>query len=104
VIAGQRPPAGRNALRTNLRTQSHNLASYQDGEEGSYFDRHSMPSGLLSSFIPPDNSPVSGALCGYFWQIRKDRVRIPSAIQDHSLTGMRFLRERQTASAQDVQW
>jgi hypothetical protein len=45
------------------------------------------------------NSPVSGALCGYFWHVRKDRVRIPSAIQDYSLTGMRFLRKRITAYA-----
>lgn len=99
MIAGLRSTAGRNSLRIYLRAQPNNLADYQDGEEDSYFNCPLKPLRALSLFIPPGNSPVSGALIGYFWQIRKDRVRLPSAIQNYSLTGMRFLRKREPASA-----
>jgi hypothetical protein len=44
---------------------------------------------------------VSGALYGYFWQIRKDRVRIPSAMRDFSLTGWALRLGRRSAAVQE---
>ena len=48
--------------------------------------------------VPIKKITVSGALYGYFWQIRKDWVRIPSAMRDFSLTGCALLRSRGPAA------
>jgi hypothetical protein len=50
----------------------------------------------------PQYCTVSGALYGYFWQIRKDWVRLPSAMRDYSLTVCAFLRSRGPAPAREI--